>query len=85
MRGILNLSMKQNTITTLVNNHQWTALIELIGKEEMVLKFPDADSLESFRVMVYKRNAYGREFNLSVCRSEKEIRISKCQSEGEED
>lgn len=54
-------------------------MIELATEEGMVLKFPDPESLESFRAYAYSKNAYGKVVSLSVRRKQLEITVAKAE------
>lgn len=69
--------MANNRYSKLVREHQWQLLMDVLPREETVLSFSDANSLESFRVRVNQVNAYGRKFNMSVRRKEMKITISR--------
>lgn len=68
--------MAKNKYTGLINGHHWGLLMETITTE-VELKFPDINSFESFRVSVYQANAEHRQFNMSICRKNRTIKISK--------
>ena len=69
--------MAKNKYTGLINGHHWRLLMETLTEEAVVLSFPDINSFESFRVSVYQANAEHRQFNMSICRKNRTIKISK--------